>query len=100
MSRTAPKSPTFLHASPSFERTHLLTWDDAGNSPKTLYEIQASHGTMEPWFPVAFQTGTRYLHRGVLPHMELHYRVRAKRGKQWSPFSPIAAINTALPKAA
>jgi hypothetical protein len=90
-----PNTPTFLHATPSFERTHLLTWDDAGNSPKTEYEVQASHGIMEPWFCVALQTGTRYLHRGVLPGMELHYRVRAKRGKHWSAFSPVAAINAA-----
>ena len=85
-------TPVNVQVSVNFRNENLVTWDTGGNSPNTLYELQASFGEGEPFFTVMTLTGTRYTHQRVVPGQEMIYRVRAQRRTQLSGFSNLAVV--------
>ncbi|HVL39562.1 MAG TPA: hypothetical protein VM328_09255 [Fimbriimonadaceae bacterium] len=90
-----PHTPVSLMATPSCDGTVRLKWERSGNSPTTIFEVEASRGG-GGWEVLATTTKTKATLAGFAPGIEARFRVRASKNERTSLPSPIAVVYPAV----
>ena len=70
-----------------------LQWLRNGNSPTTMFIIEALLPGATSFVQIGAETKTTYLHAGNPPFDEITYRVRAKKGEVYSLYSNEFTVN-------
>jgi len=86
-----PITPTALAVLGFSDGTNRLTWNTAGNAPKTTYVIESRTGA-GPWTYVDSTTRSKYDHVGQTPGVHIEYRIKAKRPAGESAYTGVVSV--------
>jgi hypothetical protein len=87
-----PITPEQFSASGFSNGVNVLSWKRGANKPRTLYEIWYCEGIGGKWSLLATETKTRFVHQGVVPGVQIAYKVLARRADRRSEFSAVALV--------
>jgi len=79
-----PHQPQDLKADGSPQRVNYLNWDKGENKPGMLYVIEARTADQAEFTMVDMVTATKYEHENQTPGKFMIYRVKARKGDEYS----------------